>query len=186
MILREFVLIFGVYVAAAQAQAPIQLLPPKTRLEALETQSGRVIIRGFSKSTEMRGARGGHVIVQNMELTDAMSGTKQFGMVIDVVEGERSNRSFVDYDEIGPLLKALDYLTKVDRTVTQLDGFRADYRTRGDFVVSVFSSPGGRSASISGGFAVSISTMYIRETELPNFREIVANAKAQLDSLGAR
>ena len=79
-----------------QAQEQPQQSAPKTKLEAFKDQKGVVVIRGFSKIGLMRGAYGGMVTVQSMEFTNAATGTKEYGIAVDVNEAthlEREDRS---------------------------------------------------------------------------------------------
>jgi len=45
--------------------------------------------------------------------------------------GLRLNGNVVDFDEIKPLVDAIDSLCKLDKTATRLDSFEATYTTRG-------------------------------------------------------
>ncbi len=174
-------------VTALHAQDRVQAPAPKTRIEAFDAQAGTVVIRGFSKVGELKGVYGGVLTVQSMEFTDATTGKKEYGISIDVKETdrlERSNRSFIDYDEIPSFLKGIDYISKVDSSVTKLDSFQADFRTKGDFRVSTFSSQKETMASMSSG-SIGQTAMFLRITDVARFRELVASAKSTLDSLRA-
>jgi len=72
------------------------------------------------------------------------------GIVIDVKESgtyERSDRSFIDYDEIDSLFKGIDYISKVKPENTRLANFEAIYATKGDLKVVTFSSSGKEAAA---------------------------------------
>jgi hypothetical protein len=176
-----------VYAQDRSAQPPA----PKTRVETFEAQSGIVIIRGFSVVGELKGALGGITTVQSMEFTNAANRSKEFGISIDIKETgrlERSNRSFIDYDEIESLLKGLDYVGKIDKSVTPLDNFQADFRTRGGFQISTFNSAanGGRTMVALQSGAIGSTSMYLNMEDLPRFRDMIANGKAKLDSIKPR
>jgi len=169
------------------AQDRIPPAGPKTRIEAFESQAGTVVIRGFSKAGEMRGVYGGVVTVQSIEFTDATTGKKEYGITIDVKETdrlERSNRSFIDYDEIAAFLKGIDYVAKVDGSVTKLDNFQADFRTKGDFEISIFNTGKDTMASLSSG-SIGKTSLFLKISDVAKFRDFVANAKTTLDSLKA-
>ncbi len=55
-------------------------------------------------------------------------------------ERPNDNRAFIDYEEIDPLLNAIDAVARVDETVTKLAGFEARYRTLGDLEIASLSS----------------------------------------------
>jgi len=171
--------------AVVEAQQREQPQPPRTKVEAFEAQEGVVVVRGFSKIGDMKGVYGGVVSVQSMEFTNAATGKKEYGVTIEVKEAsrlEREDRSFIDYDEIGSLIKGIDYISKVDRSATKLDSFQADYRTKGEFAISTFSSANDIMCSISSGRIGRVSTFF-KIADLAKFRNLIVNAKAKLDSI---
>jgi hypothetical protein len=174
-------------IAYAQNRASTPPSGPKTRIEAFESQAGTVIVRGYSKAGELKGVFGGVVRVQAMEFADATNGKKEYGIGIDVTETdriERSNRSFIDYDEIASLLKGIEYVSKLDKSVTPLEQFQADFRTKGDFRVSTFSSSTRNNeimATISSG-SIGETSVFVRMADLLKFRDIVVSAKGMVDS----
>src|SRR5205085_3020177 len=96
---------------------------------------------------------------------------------------ERNHLSFVDYDEIDPLLKGLEYLGKIDYSVTQLRAFEADYRTRDDLVFSALS---GRNntvmVAVSSGVVRPVSVQF-RLEDLRSITGLIVEAKKQLDAI---
>jgi hypothetical protein len=182
---RWFLVAAALCVPVLHAQDRMQEQAPKTRLEAFDAQAGTVVIRGFSKVGELRGVYGGVLTVQSMEFTEATTSKKEYGISIDVKETdrlERTNRSFIDYDEIASLLKGIDYVSKVDSSVTKLENYQADYRTKGDFKISIFNSGKETMASISSG-SIGQTSMFLKIGDVTRFRDFVASAKNTLDSL---
>ena len=91
----------------------------------------------------MRGPLGSSVVVRSQEFTNAATGEREYGLSLEVRERsrlEREHTSFVDYDEIAPLAKALDHLTKLDNTATSFNRFQADYRTHGEVQVTTYTT----------------------------------------------
>lgn len=168
----------------AASQPTAAPTPPQTKLEAFEAQEGVVIIQGFSRIGVLRGAYGrGSVTVSAREFTNATTGSREFGIVLEVKEGgrlERENRSFVDCDEIAPLLKGIDYIGKIDKSVTKLDSFQADCRTKGGLRLSTFNAP-------SGDVMVAVSSgrisVYLEFADLAALRAHVSSAKDRLDAI---
>jgi hypothetical protein len=155
-----------------------------TKLEAFAAQDGSVVIKGYAEIGEVGGAFG-HVTVQALVLHNAATGAKQHGITIDVKEGgrlEREDRTFLDYDEIDSLIKGIDYLSRLQNGVTELDNFEADYRTRGDLRIATFSSTSGIRASIAAG-RVSAVRAFLSLDELSKFRTLIVSAKTKLDGL---
>src|SRR5215204_5683660 len=98
-------------------------LDPRTKLEALDDRYSTVIIKGFTRITtvEVPGLR-----IDAVHMRDVGSAVgRAKGLVVVLREdGERpnDNRAFVDYDEIDPLLNAIDMISQVDESATKLPG----------------------------------------------------------------
>jgi hypothetical protein len=101
--------------------------------------------------------------VNAMEFTDATTGRKQSGVLIEIKESgrlENTDRSFIDYDEVDALLKGLDYISKATSDVTKLRMFEATYKTKGYFSVTTFSRDSGKiEAAVKSGYIRPASTM---------------------------
>lgn len=161
-------------------------LEPKTRLEAFQARSGVVVIKGFSRIGLAAGPDGSSIEVETRELRDAESGSKEYGIVIEVRDTgkpERRRLSFIDYDEMEPLLKGLEFLSKIDNSVTHLNRFEADYRTRGDLLISAFSGRGNAvTLTITSGIFRKV-TAFFRLEDLKVIRGLIIEAKNQLDAI---
>ncbi len=161
-------------------------LEPRTKLEAFQARTGVVVIKGFSRIGLAAGLEGTSIEVENREFRDVGSNSKEYGITVEVREAGNAGRrslSYIDYDEIDPLLRGLEYLSKIDNSVTQLTRFEADYRTRGDLLVSAASSRGGViTLAISGG-VVRRATSLFRLEDLKVIRGLIIEAKNQLDAI---
>ncbi len=118
-------------VGFAHGQQTKEPPPPATKLEEFSAKTGIVVIRGFSTIGEVRGM--GSVTITAREFRDASNPKlRQTGLTVEVKESgrlERESTSFVDYDEIDSLLRGIDYISKIERNVTSLKDFEAEYRT---------------------------------------------------------
>jgi hypothetical protein len=166
--------------AVAQQYTLVEI-EPKTKLEALNTQIGVVLIRGFSHIGTI--ASSPPVEINAIEITDTSTGKKQTGMTIEVKGAARfdnTDRSFVDNDEIDALLTGIDYISKSNADFTKLDHFVAIYKTKGYFRASTFSIPGNVNAAISIGYTkptiVSLSMQQLTE-----LKSLIVRAKQKLD-----
>ena len=169
----------------AQETNPVEL-DPKTRLEAFQSRLGVVIVRGFSRIGSAPGSDGSSIEVEAIELRDIDSRTKEYGITIEVTDAgkpDRRNISFIDYDEIDSLLKGLEYLSKVDNSITQLKRFEAVYRTRGDLIVSAFSGRGNAvTITVSSGIFRPVTSIFKLE-DIKVISGLVVEAKTQLDAI---
>ena len=181
---------FWVSTFAACAQSPVVYapLPPSTKLEILETNTGIILIKATALVGSM-SVDGAALTVTCKEDTDAGTGRKEQGIVLGVTSAQTSNledRTIVDYDELGSLLDAIDALAKIDWSVTSLSGFDAVYQTRGGFGVAAFSAR--RSGSIE--YRVRSIRMgkgiVLGQSQLAEFRGLIDQARRKLDDLRAK
>jgi hypothetical protein len=71
-------------------------------------------------------------------------GTSVRGLVVRVADTDRHEElSFIDEDEIPELLKGFDALLEVRGNPTTFKSFEVRYATRGELVLTVFSTPSG-------------------------------------------
>lgn len=169
--------------AFAQAQTE-QTKAPATKLEAFQSRTGVVLIRGYSTVGTLR-ALGGQVVVNAREFRDGSTpnSPRATGVSITVKETgrlERENTSYIDLDEIDSLLKGIEYVSKVTKDATKLAQFEVDYRTKGDLRITVFNDLRGNvSAAISSG-TIGRTQAFVSLTDLEQLRQLVATAKALL------
>lgn len=170
-----------------QFRRPLACEPvePRTKLEAIEGLYERVLIKGFTQVAAFN-ARGGDVRVDAVELKEVGSPSRTLGIVVAVREaGEkpRDNRSFVDYEQIESLIKAIDSIARVTETVTKLTGFEARYRTPGDLELNVFrQSRSGTAAALTSGICEQ-TTVLLTLDELERLKGIIREAKTRLDEI---
>jgi hypothetical protein len=190
MLLATLVLVCA---GAAMAQRPgpefwrkvgCEPFEPRTKLEALEDRHSTVIIKGFTRITtvEIPGLR-----IDAVHMRDVGSAVgRAKGLVVVLREdGERpnDNRAFVDYDEIDPLLNAIDMISQVDESATKLTGFEARYKTLGDLEISVFrQTRSGRAVLIHTGICER-ATGTLTLDDLAKLRAMIQEAKMRLDEV---
>ncbi len=104
-------------------------------------------------------------------------------MVREAGEKPRDNRSFVDYEQIESLIKAIESIARVNETVAKLTGFEARYRTPGDLELNVFrQSRSGTAASMTSGICER-TTVFLTLDELERLKGIIVEAKTRLDEI---
>jgi hypothetical protein len=181
------ILCLAVFPGPAAGQEVAETQPePRTRLEAFQARTGTVIVKGYSRIGVTMGLDGSSIEVENREFRDAGNNTREYGMAVEVREAGTTGRrslSYIDYDEIDPLLKGLEYLSKIDSSATQLTRFDADFRTKGDLLVSASSGRGGAiTLTISSGLFRRV-TSFFRFEDLKVIRGLIIEAKNQLDAI---
>ena len=175
------------FFASASAQETIEPeIEPKTRLEAFQLRTGVVVIKGFSRIGSATGPEGSSIVVEAIEYREVAGRSKVYGVTLTVREAGNDGRrsfSFIDYDEIEPLLKGLEYLSRIDSSVTQLQRFEADYRTKGEAIFSAFSTRGGNvTITVSAGIYRKAASAFKLE-DLKAIRGLFIEAKNQLDTI---
>jgi len=91
-------------------------LEPRTKLETYEFRHSTVIIKGFTRITTVEV---GGVRIDAVEMRELGNASRAKGIVVvlrSVGERPEENRAFVDYEEIEPLLNAIDTISRVDET----------------------------------------------------------------------
>jgi hypothetical protein len=160
------------------------LLVPATRLEAFETNTDTVIIKATAPIGTV-SAHGGEVSVRCREITDAGTGRRESGIVVDIrLDGPGEAGLLIDYDELDSLLDGMEYLGKVDWSVTSLPDFQAVYTTKGGFRVDAHGSR--RTGNIEfdvRNLRVYAPRLPLSRDQLGQLRSLVEQAKAKLDAL---
>lgn len=159
---------------------------PRTKLEAIDAQYERVLVKGFSQIATL-AVRGAEIRIDAVEMKDTTSSNRALGVVIAMRENaERGaeNRSFIDYEEIDPLTRALESVSRVNESVTKLAGFEAKFRTSGDLEVLVFRQgrTSGTAASMTTGICDKVTGLLTLD-ELDRIRAHIIEAKSRLDEL---
>jgi len=156
---------------------------PRTKLEAIDERHSTVIVKAFTRITtiEVRGVR-----IDAVDMREMGGATRARGIVISLrEEGGRAddNRAFVDYEEIDPLLNAIDAIVRVDETMTRLPGFEARYKTLGDLEIGVFrQTRSGAAVSLTTGIC-DRATQTMTLDDLAKVKAMLQEAKTRLDEI---
>ena len=154
---------------------------PRTKLEAIEQRYSTVIVKAFTRITtiEVRGVR-----IDAVDMRELGGTARARGIVVSLrEEGGRAddNRAFVDYEEIDPLLKAIDAIVRVDETVTRMPGFEARYKTLGDLEIGVFrQTRSGTAVALTTGICER-PTQTMTLDDLAKVKALIQEAKTRLD-----
>lgn len=161
-------------------------LESRTKLERIDDRHSTVIVKGFTRITtvEVSGVR-----IDAVDMRELGNVSRAKGIVVVVMNNAEGNnrprdfRAFVDYEEIDPLLNAIDAAVRIDETVTKLPGFEAKYRTLGDLEITVFrQTRSGNAAILTTGVCEQGRTALTLD-ELAKVRAMIQEAKARLDEI---
>jgi hypothetical protein len=163
-----------------------QFYEPRNKLEDFDGRMETVLVKGRTWAGTVRG-QNGSARVEAMEIRDTLNSQQAIGVIVTIVAdggppGEI--RSLIDYEEIDPLVKAMDTAGKASEAITKLTHFEVHYRTRGDFEVMVFKqlSNNAIAAAIEGGF-FDRSRLLLTLDDLTKLRWMIVQAKEKLDEI---
>jgi hypothetical protein len=175
--------LFILLIAAAAASAQ-STNGPRTQLEALECRTNALIVKGtFEVGTIACGAGG--VAVGAKESTDMATGQKAFGIAV-VVRGRGQDTSYVDYEELDSLSKALAQMSATPWSQTALPQVEVSYTTKDGLRFAAANARGntGMEAVVQSSRACVVSA-YLSGPQLTALRNLIDQAKAKLDGIAA-
>lgn len=179
LIVATFTLTAGAQDATPTA-ADANKAAPSTKLEAFSARTGIVVIKAYSTLGVVNGL--GRVSVDAREFRDASNPKQaQYGVAFEVKESgrlERENTSFVDEDEIDSLIRGLEYISKIDRSVTTLSNFEAQFRTKGDLAMTVFSGRGGEISLAVASGRIGKTSAFLKLGDAEQIKQLLVKAKS--------
>jgi hypothetical protein len=156
---------------------------PRTDIEMLELQPDGIIVKGFGPAGSVNVGQG-TLSVRVRESVNVDTGGKLEGLTLDFALGGRHARAVVDYDEIAPLLKGLDYIQAVTYDVTKLSGFEATFQTKSGWQVSAFGSQ--RHTAIQTFIQFADTTkIELNSDQIAQLRNVIAQGLDMLNNLRA-
>ena len=159
-------------------------LEPRTKLEALEDRHSTVIIKGFTQITTVEVPGVGIDVVEMREMGNVSRAKGLVIVLTGIGERPRGNRVFVDYEEIDPLLNAIDAMARVSESSTRFPGFEAMYRTLGDLEIRVFrQTRSGTAVIMTAGLCDNGGRARLTLDEFAKVRALIHEAKARLDEI---
>jgi hypothetical protein len=161
-----------------------QFYQPRNKLADFDGRVETLLIRGRHVVGTIR-AQNGLARVEATEIRDSVTGETATGAVVTIVANglpSEDIRSFIDYDEIDALVKAMDSAAKASESITRLSHFEVRYRTKDDFEIMVFKQLENNviAAAVEGGF-FDRSRLYLPIDDLVKLRWMIAQAKERLD-----
>ena len=182
--LRLLLLLALLSLTAAVVRADETNVFPKSNLEAFEERTGVVLIRGSDDLGVIEG-KNGELRVRLRESRDTYRNERAYGVFVSTGNGLNSDdTSCVDYDELAPIIHALNYLGKVEWSVSALSHFEAGYTTRSGLKVASYSSR--RSGSIEAMVLTGRtgrSRCLVNQVQFAQLRILLEQAKAKIEVL---
>src|SRR5215831_323982 len=144
--------------------------PALTKLESMQMRSGSVIVRTFQVIGFAGRPNEGTVRVECDVITDSVTGEKEYGVILRLSPANERDSSiaYLDYDEIQPLIRSLDEMSRTTAAITELPSFEAVYRTRGGIEIRISGDRGGM-------LHPSLTNVFILPTGLPGQQTVFFN-----------
>jgi hypothetical protein len=183
--LAALVLSFGAFIPISllgQDTNAVCVVVP-TKLDGFATNVGTVIVRATTDIGTV-SASTANLTIRCEEMSDPRAGRREYGLGIEIVARGFKDTRLIDYDELDAFLNGLDYLGKVDWSVTRLNSFHASYTTKSGFRVDAFSSK--RSGYIEYSvhdLAVAAPGLPMTRDQMVQFFNLLGQAKAKLDAV---
>ena len=159
-------------------------IAPATKLEAFSTNVGAIIIKGTTDLGAV-SAKTAAVSVKSKEMTEPASGHKEQGIAIEISRtGQAKDVMLIDYDELPSLLAAIDYLSKLDVSVSPMETFDAAYTTKGGFRIAALGTR--RTGLVQFGvrdIRDNTAPVVFSREEMTRLGSLIEQAKRQLDGL---
>lgn len=154
----------------------------ETKLETFQRKVGTVLVKGSSHIGTVEGGAG-EIHVRAIEYRDTRTGEKERGIEF-FITAKSGSHPLIDYDEIDSFVKAIEQMTALDKSATELEKYEAFYRTRGNMtVVLVEASLGNGLRAVVDGNEIGGGIVILSIEGLGNLKRLVAEAKTKLDSL---
>jgi hypothetical protein len=176
--------VIGCLILAAQSRAQVTNQYPATILEALESSTGQIVVKG---TAPIGSISLGSTVVSLVAKEDKLvsTGNKQYGIMPEIKpNGQAEDKTIIDYDELDSLLGSIDYLLRVDWSVTSLASFDASYTTKAGLRIKAFSSK--RTSKIEFALNGSHFTkgILLSPDQVSQFYALLAQAKVRIVALG--
>jgi len=157
---------------------------PPTKLDAFATNVDTVIIRAATDIGTV-SANNALLTIRCVEMAEPRAGRREYGLGVEIAAPRApKDTRLVDYDELDSFLTGLDYLGKVDWSVTTLNSFHASYATKSGLRLDAFSSK--RSGYIEYSLhdlAVPLPGILLTRDQMVQFFTFIEQARTKLDSV---
>jgi hypothetical protein len=176
-----FLLSLGILAFGALAQTTNA---PRTQLEAIETRTNTLVVKGFTEIGTIN-CSAGSVLVAAKESSDAATRERAYGVSV-VVRGRegRLDTSYVDYDELDSMIRAMGLMTSPPWSESALPQIEASYTSKdGLRVASVNTRSNAGMEAIVQSSHTCVASAPLSVQQLITFRTLIEQAKGKLDGI---
>lgn len=177
--------------AAAQVGVPlsaplpivVQQAPmPATRLESFQPEAGSIVTLGHE---ELGAVNRNRVLVDVRDLRDSR-GSSAGGLTVFLVESSaRTERAFIDVDELQGLLRNFDALLKYTANPTSLKRFEARFATRSGLTFIAYTNTAGTiEYAVQAGRPLLATLLNIDSVEMLKLRALFELGLQKLNAAG--
>lgn len=160
---------------------------PKTKLETFKSKYETLLLKGYIEVGK-QNLNPTIITVYAQELFDVKTKDRVTGINILIDQRSEHGTSYVDYDDIESLINGIDYISKVDGTITKFPRFEVYYRTRGHLEIGAFNRETVNPDDKKILYEISCGTIGGARarcdiTGLMDFKALIIQAKERLDTI---
>jgi len=153
---------------------------PKTEIENFESQPDTVIVKGLGNTGSLTTSAG-VISVRCRESIDETSGRREYGVGVALASNQLHGFLVVDYDELDPLVRGLDFLGKITYDATTMPSFDAAFTTKSGLRISAHSEQRQGTIQTFLQFA-DTPRIPLTSTQFAQFQNLITQAKSSLDA----
>jgi hypothetical protein len=173
------IVLCSAFAFAARAQDATNA--PATEIENFELETGVVIVKGFGQLGSMTTSAG-VVSIRCKESANITTGRKEYGIAVALASNQVHGFLVVDYDELEPLLRGLDFLAKINYDVTTMPSFDTTFATKSGLLIAAHSEQRQGTIQTFLQFA-DTPRIPLTSVQFSQFQNLITQAKASLDAL---
>jgi hypothetical protein len=171
---------------AAACAAPAQSTnAPLTYFEAYSAVADAPLVKGMSSIGLLNNQITYPVEVRTERMTNLQTTNTVYAVSLRTRIATRQTQiDYIDYDELDGIIRAIQWISQADHSVTPLDNFEALYRTRCGLTIYKFSNAGKLTIGIKTGDPA-LGRNQLAPFVLDDLGRYLTAAKAKIDSIAA-
>jgi len=157
---------------------------PTTEIENFELQSDTLMVKGYGEIGSV-STEGGVVAVRCKESDNVTTSRKLYGISVALTVNQSRGALVLDYDELEPLISALDFLGKISYQVTPMPAFDAAFTSRSGLRVGAHSDRRQGAIQMYLQFG-ELEKITLSPDQFTQFQTLITESKASLDVTRAK
>jgi hypothetical protein len=175
----SFILITLCSLLPLMAHAQSTTNAPATAIENFELQTDTLMVKGFGEIGSV-STQGGVVAVRCKESNNETTNRKLYGISVALTVNDSRGALVVDYDELEPMISALEFLGRISYEVTPMPAFDAAFTTRSGFRIGAHSDRRQGAIQLYLQFG-DTEKILLSPDQFTQFQNLITESKSSLD-----